>query len=90
MSHADVDHGLAVYLTLTGQYHAQRSGNPPPRPTDLPTYGAVLQRVKAEQRLPKKFLYDAVHLNGPIQIPVLLCRGRTAACSGKITIRSSR
>lgn len=76
MSHQDVDHGSAVYLTLTGHYHAQRSGNPPPRPTDLPTLGAVLQRVRTEQRQARRFLYDAVHLNGPAQVPVLLSPGQ--------------
>ena len=83
LSHQDVDHGSAVYLTLTGQYHAQRSGNPPPRPEDLPTFGAVLQRVKAEQHQPKKFLYDAIHLNGPIQMPVLLAPGQNSGLLGK-------
>jgi hypothetical protein len=83
MSHQDVDHGSAVYLTLTGHYHAQRSGNPPPRREDLPTHGAVLQRVKAEQRQPKRFLYDAVHLNGPIQMPVLLAPGQNSGLLGR-------
>lgn len=83
LSHQDVDHGSAVYLTLTGQYHTQRSGNPPPRPEDLPTYGSVLQRVNAEQRQPKKFLVDAVHLNGPSQIPVLLSPGQNSGLLGK-------
>ncbi len=83
MSHQDVDHGSAVYLTLTGQYHAQRSGNPSPRPEDLPTYGAVLQRVNQEQRKPKRFLYDAVHLNGPVQMPVLVAPGQSSGLLGR-------
>lgn len=85
LSHQDVDHGSAVYLTLTGHYHAQRSGNPPPRPEDLPTYGAILQRLRAEKKLPaaKKFLYDALHLNGPIQMPVLLAPGQFGGLLGK-------
>src|SRR5262245_58930252 len=28
MSHEDLDHGTAAYLTLTGRYHTIRSGNP--------------------------------------------------------------
>lgn len=83
MSHQDVDHGSAVYLTLTGHYHAQRSGNPPPRPTDVPTYGAVLQRAKLEQRQAKRFVYDAIHLNGPIQMPVLVAPGQNSGLLGR-------
>jgi hypothetical protein len=85
MSHQDVDHGSAVYLTLTGHYHAQRSGNPPPRPEDLPTYGAIVQRLRAEKKLPpaKQFLYDALHLNGPVQMPVLVAPGQFGGLLGK-------
>src|SRR5687768_10484021 len=46
MSHEDLDHGSAAYLCLTGSYHARRSSNPPPSPSDMPTYGAVLRRVR--------------------------------------------
>ncbi|MCH7689106.1 MAG: DUF1501 domain-containing protein, partial [Planctomycetes bacterium] len=28
MSHEDLDHGSAFYLSMTGQYHARRSSNP--------------------------------------------------------------
>jgi hypothetical protein len=65
MSHDDVDHGSAVYLALTGRYHEQKSANPDPRPVDLPTYGAVVHRVRPTHR----FVYDAVHLNGPALVP---------------------
>ena len=41
MSHEDLDHGSALYLLLTGQYHARLSSNPPPKETDLPFYGSV-------------------------------------------------
>ncbi len=50
VSHDDLDHGSATYLALTGHYHPQKSGNPPPRPTDFPTLGAVLGRVRRERR----------------------------------------
>src|SRR5262245_21713392 len=43
VSHDDRDHGSATYLALTGQYNAKKSGNPPVLPTDLPTYGAIVQ-----------------------------------------------
>jgi hypothetical protein len=65
MSHEDLDHGTAAYLTLTGVYHARRSGNPPPSPNDSPTYGAVLRRLRPTSTS----VYDAVHVNGPALVP---------------------
>jgi hypothetical protein len=65
MSHEDLDHGSAAYLSLTGVYHARRSGNPPVSPNDIPTYGAVLRRVRGGDAN----LADAVHLNAPALVP---------------------
>ena len=65
MSHEDLDHGSATYLSLTGRYHQRLSSNPPPRPTDMPTLGAILQRVP----FPQRFFYDAIHVNGPALVP---------------------
>ncbi len=65
MSHQDIDHGSAVYLSLTGHYHARRSSNPPPRPTDAPTLAAVMRRVRPMN----SFFCDALHLNGPVLAP---------------------
>jgi len=65
MSHADLDHGSACYLALTGVYHARRSGNPPISPTDLPTLGAVFRKVRPREQA----LCDAIHLNGPALVP---------------------
>jgi hypothetical protein len=65
MSHEDLDHGSAVYLSLTGCYHARRSANPPPRPNDAPTLGAVLRRVLPDERS----ICDAIHVNGPALVP---------------------
>lgn len=65
MSHEDLDHGSAAYLTLTGVYHARRSGNPPISPNDIPTYGAVLRRVRGGNTS----IADAVHLNAPALVP---------------------
>jgi hypothetical protein len=45
MSHEDLDHGSAVYLSLTGQYHSRRSSNPPPRPTDVPTMSGCCDAI---------------------------------------------
>jgi hypothetical protein len=65
MSHDDVDHGSAAYLALTGQFHPRKSSNPPPAPTDFPTYGAILKRVRPADGFP----YSALHLNGPLLTP---------------------
>jgi hypothetical protein len=65
MSHEDLDHGSAAYLTLTGCYHAQRSGNPPVSPSDAPTLGAILRKLRGGDL----GLSDAVHLNGPALVP---------------------
>ena len=78
MSHEDLDHGSAVYLALTGHYHARRSGNPPITPNDAPTYGAILRRLsKAGQ------LADAVHLNAPALVPREPSPGQYAGFLGR-------
>ncbi|MFN4259636.1 MAG: DUF1501 domain-containing protein [Gemmataceae bacterium] len=79
MSHDDLDHGSATYLTMTGQFHPRKSSNPPPRPEDLPTYGALLQRVRPSKQLP----YSAVHVNGPAQVPEVLAPGQFAGLLGR-------
>lgn len=61
MSHADLDHGSAVYLTLTGQYHARITSNPAPTPNDLPSYMSVFQRVRPVGGS----VAQAVQINGP-------------------------
>jgi hypothetical protein len=65
VSHDDVDHGSASYLALTGQFHQRRSSNPPIRPTDFPTYGAILKRMRPSADFP----YTAIHVNGPLLTP---------------------
>src|SRR5947207_5477 len=79
MSHEDLDHGSAAYLALTGVYHRQRSANPLPSPSDLPTYGAVLRRIESKS----KFVYDAVHLNGPALVPTNLSPGQDGGLLGR-------
>ncbi|MDP1797107.1 MAG: DUF1501 domain-containing protein [Planctomycetaceae bacterium] len=78
MSHEDLDHGSALYLTLTGQYYARRSSNPLPAATDWPTMGAVVKRVRPTQ----DSLETAVHLNGPAQIPINIGAGQNAGFLG--------
>jgi len=79
MSHDDLDHGSAAYLALTGQFHKNKSGNPSPAPDDLPTYGAVLKRVRPSDR----FVSDAVHINGPAQVPEIVAPGQNAGLLGR-------
>ncbi|HLQ45094.1 MAG TPA: DUF1501 domain-containing protein, partial [Planctomycetaceae bacterium] len=65
MSHEDLDHGSALFLTLTGQYHQRLSSNPPPRETDHPFFGSVLEQVRPAS----KFLRTSVLINGPALVP---------------------
>lgn len=79
MSHDDVDHGSATYLALTGVFHQRKSGNPPISPTDFPTYGAVLKRVRPTTRFP----HTAVHVNGPVLAPELPSPGQNGGFLGR-------
>lgn len=65
MSHEDLDHGSALYLTLTGHYHPRRSSNPPPRETDLPFIGSILEQLHPTSQ----FLRSSVIVNGPALVP---------------------
>ncbi|MES2789825.1 MAG: DUF1501 domain-containing protein [Planctomycetota bacterium] len=62
MSHADLDHGSAVYLSLTGQYHSRISSNPVPTPNDLPSLMSTYQRVRPGLGT----IASSIQLNGPI------------------------
>ncbi|MFO0820546.1 MAG: DUF1501 domain-containing protein [Pirellulales bacterium] len=79
MSHEDLDHGSAVYLALTGHYHPRRSSNPPPASADFPTLGALVRRVRSG----KKFLSDALHLNGPALVPTTESPGQNGGFLGR-------
>jgi hypothetical protein len=79
MTHDDLDHGSASYLALTGQFHPRKSSNPPPQPTDYPTYGAILKRVRPSQRFP----YTAIHVNGPALIPTNEAPGQFGGFLGR-------
>lgn len=78
VSHDDVDHGSACYLALTGQFHPRKSSNPSASPTDFPTLGAIVQRVRPSDKFPRA----AVHLNGPILLPELSGPGNTGGLLG--------
>jgi hypothetical protein len=79
MSHDDLDHGSASYLTLTGQFHPVKSSNPPPRPTDFPVLGAVLKRLNARRQAP----FPAVHVNGPVLVPETPAPGQDGGLLGR-------
>ncbi|MGL4550692.1 MAG: DUF1501 domain-containing protein, partial [Gemmataceae bacterium] len=79
MSHDDLDHGSACYAALTGHFHARKSSNPDPKPTDMPTMGAIVRRLRAAGRLP----YTAAHVNGPLLAPELLSAGQHAGFLGQ-------
>lgn len=78
VSHDDLDHGSATYLALTGHFHPIKSSNPPPRPIDLPTYGAVLKRLRPSGRFP----FEAVHVNGPALVPETPAPGQDGGLLG--------
>ncbi|MBI3863139.1 MAG: DUF1501 domain-containing protein [Planctomycetia bacterium] len=79
VSHDDLDHGSAGYLALTGQFHPNKTSNPPPKPTDFPTYGAILKRVRPDSQFP----YSAVHLNGPALVPETTGPGQDGGFLGR-------
>lgn len=79
MSHDDLDHGSAMYLTLTGQYHQRLSSNPPPRETDHPFFGSVLEQVRPTS----KFLRTSVLVNGPALVPFEPGPGQYAGLLGR-------
>ena len=79
MSHEDLDHGSALYLTLTGQYHQRLSSNPPPREIDHPFYGSVLEQLRPTS----KFLRTSVLINGPALVPFEPGPGQYAGLLGR-------
>lgn len=79
VSHDDLDHGSATYQALTGMPHPQKSSNPPVRPTDFPTLGAVYSRVRPSRQLP----HSAVYINGPLLVPEVVAPGLNAGFLGR-------
>jgi hypothetical protein len=47
VSHPDNTHTVAMHYMLTGVRHVRPSTNPQNQPDDFPTFGAVLQRLRA-------------------------------------------
>ena len=79
MSHQDLDHGSAFYLSMTGHYHRRLSSNPSPSVTDHPTQGAIFKRLRPRSR----FVHPAVHLNGPALVPFLEGPGQSGGFLGR-------
>ncbi|MBH56430.1 MAG: hypothetical protein CMJ82_04500 [Planctomycetaceae bacterium] len=79
MAHADLDHGSAAYLSFTGRYHSRLSSNPPPRPTDMPAIGSVLNYLP----LDKEFPYSSIYVNGPALVPLEPGPGQYGGLLGK-------
>lgn len=79
MSHDDLDHGSATYLSLTGRFHTRKSSNPLPAPSDYPTHGSILQKVRPTSQFP----YSAVHVNGPAYVPIIAGPGQTGGLLGR-------
>ena len=80
MSHDDLDHGTANYLTLTGKRHRLKSSNPKPAPNDEPALSAVLRAAKRFGRFP----YEAVNLNAPLLSPREPSVGQNAGFLGSV------
>ncbi len=79
MSHEDLDHGSAFYLSMTGHYHKRRSSNPPPDSADLPAYGSVLERLRPNPRFPQ----TAIHINAPAITPTTPAPGQFGGVLGR-------
>jgi len=79
MSHQDLDHGSACYLSLTGQYHKRRSSNPDPSPEDLPSYAAVYKHLKPNAG----FAEPSININGPLLVPIKISPGMDGGVLGR-------
>src|SRR5205807_9476874 len=61
VSHPDDTHTVAMHYMLTGHRHPQPSTNPRNQPTDFPTYGAVVRKLRPRDGP----LPAAISLNAP-------------------------
>jgi hypothetical protein len=60
VTHPDNTHTVAMHYMLTGRRHAAPATNPQNKPTDFPTFGAVVNHLRPGGSLP-----PAVSLNAP-------------------------
>src|SRR5439155_3477155 len=61
VSHPDNTHTVAMHYMLTGHRHPQPETNPQNKPTDFPTFGAVVQYLRPARRP----LPSGISLNAP-------------------------
>lgn len=61
VSHPDNTHTVAMHAMLTGHRHIRPGSNPQNEPTDFPTFGAVMQRLRPNRGA----LPAGVSLNAP-------------------------
>jgi len=61
VEHPDNTHTVALHYMLTGHRHTQPATNPQNQPTDFPTFGAVIQRLRPSRGA----LPSAISLNAP-------------------------
>ena len=78
MSHDDLDHGTASYLTLTGRHHLLKSANPNPSASDHPCLGAAFSRVSPSNNIP----FSSVNINGPLLVPFTTGPGQNGGFLG--------
>ena len=79
VSHDDLDHGSACYLSLTGHFHPQKSSNPPPKPDDPPTLASIFRRLRPKG----PFGFSSAHVNGPLLVPELNSPGQNSGYLGR-------
>lgn len=79
MSHDDLDHGTACYLTLTGRHHLLKSANPNPSANDHPSLAAAFSKVFPSRDLP----FSSVNINGPMLAPFTPGPGQDGGFLGK-------
>ncbi len=79
VSHDDLDHGSACYLSLTGHFHPQKSSNPLPKPEDPPTLGSIFRRVRPSG----PFGFSSAHINGPLLVPEQNSPGQNGGYLGR-------
>ncbi|MSR32123.1 MAG: DUF1501 domain-containing protein [Gemmataceae bacterium] len=80
VTHDDLDHGSACYLSLTGHFHPRKSSNPPPRPDDPPTLASLYRRIRPGG----PFGFSSTHINGPLFVPDEPGPGQNGGTLGRV------
>ncbi|MBI2806537.1 MAG: DUF1501 domain-containing protein [Planctomycetes bacterium] len=64
VAHLDNTHTVAMHYMLTGVRHPRPNTNPQNQPTDFPTFGAVMQKLRTPDRR-RQVLPAGISLNAP-------------------------